>query len=234
MGNQYPGGLDSRQAGAVQKQRQDHVNFAPAATRRLEAGAGIVEQQPADIDGKRLGKASLRIVLSTALSCLAVQEAIVDHLYGKSARTVFLGASGNANNLASAEHFGILLAGDFDGHLEKHLQQFTFRGCGLCMDEQSRLAEIVDDPLEQLVSVLAAEFDGQRHAQTARPWRPGCLADHMFVRNRAVVVANSLPQPLHRWPVVLVLVAADEAHLVVVAFGALARPSKFVSADSRK
>src|SRR6185437_2182523 len=166
--------------------------------------------------------------------CLAVQETIVDYLHGESARSVFVRAAGDANNLTCTKNLGVLLAGDFDRHLEEHLQQLALGWSALRVDEQPGLAEVVDGACDQLNSALVAELHRQGHVQTPRSRRPCSLADDVLVGNRRVAVSYSLPQPLHGWPVVLILVAADEAYLVIVAFRALARPSKFVSADSRK
>ena len=46
----------------------------------------------------------------------------------------------NPHNLSGTEYFCILLARDFDGHLEEHLQQLAFRWSVVGMDEETRLA----------------------------------------------------------------------------------------------
>ena len=174
------------------------------------------------------------VVLATALARFAVQEAIVDHLDGESARPVFIAVSGYANHLACAKHLGVLLAGDLARHLEEHLQQLAFDWNIICMDEQAGLAYVVDRARDQRVSALASEFHGQCSVQAARARRPRRFPDDVLVGNRPTSVPHSLPQPLHGWPIVLIFVAADQADLIVVALRALARPSKFVSADSWK
>lgn len=164
------------------------------------------------------------------LLSLSVDELVVDDGGGKFVlRAVFLLVF-HADDTALAKHLAVLLAGDFLGHLEDHLDQCIFGEALRASEQHSRLAEVLDDPLAPCAEILYPVPYRCVESNSAGTRHPCGLAHVLPAFWRSDVSGFGLHalSTAHGRPVVLVLGSAKQADLVELSVRGTSWPRKLV------